>query len=450
MSAKADSVLAQALHLHDSRKLEPALSMYRRYLQLEPGHVEAWVCLGGLLIECGQPEEARAALVKALDLAPQRIETRLILARFYTECDQFKEAENLLQPALRQNADNQKLHELLRFIYQKQQKWDQLHAEFVRSLDLHPSKATGWEKACLNLLFGNMPAAWDEYELRWSAPGIDLRPPSHVLPQPRWQGESFVGKTLLLRWEQGFGDILMFARYAPLVKARGGRVLLEVLPPLAALLATCPGIDEVVRDGDPLPPFDLQLPLLSLPRIFRTDLASIPAEIPYLSVPDQVPHREGIDRILAATKGLTRIGLVWAGSPKHPRDSERSIPAALLGPFEAIPGVAWHSFHMESGTEHPFPGIIPMGPVVCGDFADTAHALVAMDLLITVDTATAHLAGALGLPTLLLITAHPDWRWLMGRDDSPWYPTMRLYRQPKAGDWPSVIQRVVTDLTAES
>ncbi len=344
--------------------------------------------------------------------------------------------------------NNKKLHELFILLFYKQQNWQKLYDEFNRVLDLNPSDSTAWEKGYLNLLFGHIPLGWDQYESRWTAPGVDLRPPSHILPQPHWQGEAFAGKTLLLRWEQGFGDIIMFARFIPLAKARGGRVLLEVLPPLADLLETCPGLDGVVRDGDPIPPFDLQLPLLSLPRIFQTGLEAIPAEVPYLTIPNRVPHREGIDRIMAATTGCRRLGLVWAGSPKHPRDSERSIPPALLKPLEALPGVVWHSFHMEPGTEQPFPGIIPMGPVVRGNFADTAYALSAMEQLITVDTATAHLAGALGIPTSLMITAHPDWRWLMGRNDSPWYPGMRLYRQPEPGNWPAVIEKVRSDLVA--
>jgi hypothetical protein len=239
----------------------------------------------------------------------------------------------------------------------------------------------------------------------------------------------------------------MFGRYAPLVKARGGKVLLEVIEPLVDLMATCPGIDEVLKHGDPLPPFDFHLPLLSLPRIFQTDLDSIPAGVPYLSVPDRVPHREGIDRILAATEGHTRVGLVWAGNPKHINDAERSLTPALLKPLEALP-VAWHSFQVGQSPELPFPGIIPMGPVIKGGFADTAYALSAMDLVITVDTSIAHLAGALGLPTFVLVAAFPDWRWLLDRDDSPWYATLRIYRQPEVGNWTSVIERVVADLSS--
>ena len=448
MNSKTDRLLALAHELHRSNQVESAVSLYRRYLELEPNRTEAWVSFGGLLLECNRDDEALEAVRQAVDLIPDSFETRLILAKIMLKMNKFDQVEILLNSMIIEFENNEKLHGMFRLLYYKQKNWGNLFRECHRFLDLNPSDSTAWEKCYLNLLFGHIPIGWDQYESRWTAPGVDLRPPSHVLPQPTWRGEAFVGKTLLLRWEQGFGDIIMFARFIPLAKARGGRVLLEVLPPLADLLETCPGLDGVVRDGDPIPPFDLQLPLLSLPRIFQTGLEAIPAEVPYLTIPNRVPHREGIDRIMAATTGCRRLGLVWAGSPKHPRDSERSIPPALLKPLEALPGVVWHSFHMEPGTEQPFPGIIPMGPVVRGNFADTAYALSAMEQLITVDTATAHLAGALGIPTSLMITAHPDWRWLMGRNDSPWYPGMRLYRQPEPGNWPAVIEKVRSDLVA--
>jgi hypothetical protein len=239
----------------------------------------------------------------------------------------------------------------------------------------------------------------------------------------------------------------MFVRYAPLVKALGGRVILAAQRPLAEVVATCPGIDEVIPKGGSVPPFDIHFPLLSLPWLFRTELASIPAEIPYLRVPPHVPNRQGLMDQLALGEGQIRVGLAWKGSGDHPRDAQRSMPTATLSPLAALPGVAWYSFQREDDLVDPFPGILPLGPLL-STFSDTALALQAMDLLITVDTAVAHLAGAMGIPTLLLVTNIPDWRWLMDRDDSPWYPTLRLYRQPAPGDWNSVVQCVLSDLMA--
>jgi hypothetical protein len=214
------------------------------------------------------------------------------------------------------------------------------------------------------------------------------------------------------------------------------------------VVGTCPGVDVVVPHGSPLPAFDLHIPLLSLPWIFGTDLASIPAEVPYLKVPGRVPNRERITGLVSAPEGSVRMGLAWAGSPGHKRDSERSLPPALLAPLAALPGVSWYSFQLEAAEEPPLPGLVSLDSSI-RNFSDTAYALNGMDLMITVDTTVAHLAGALGIPTLLLVAFFPDFRWMMGRHDSPWYPTMRIYRQRNPGDWGAVSSQVLDDLTAE-
>lgn len=295
-----------------------------------------------------------------------------------------------------------------------------------------------------SLLSGDLPHGWDQYEARLQVPGL-IQPERHFT-HPRWDGQPFQGKTLLLHYEQSFGDTLMFVRYAPMVKAMGGNVLLAAQGPLADLVATCQGIDLVIPRGTAPPPFDFHFPLLSLPWLFRTELSSIPAEVPYLKVPESVPNREALTQLLARSEGLIRVGLTWKGRSSLPRDSGQSIPPAALAPLAALPEVAWHSFQREDGSEAPFPGIQPVGPSI-STFSDLAHALSAMDLVITVDTAVAHLAGALGIPALLLLAHEPDWPWLLERDDSPWYPTLRLYRQQVPGDWESVVQRVIRDLT---
>jgi hypothetical protein len=440
-------ILEKAQKQHRSRLHDAALVNYRKYLSLRPKHAAVWADFGDLLLLMGRLEEACEACGQALTLDPQNMKARLALVEGLVKTMHLDRAVEVLAEAVRQDPDNQSIRTAMEALLFTPGNWSDPIAEFKRHLGVDHSKEKIWELACYNLLLGRMPQGWEQYESRWDVPKTERRSKELMLAEPQWGGESFVGKTLLLRWEQGLGDVIMFARYAPLVKARGGRVLMEVIEPLVDLIATCRGIDEVIKDGDPLPPFDLQLPLLSLPRIFQTGLDTIPADIPYLSIPERVPRKESIDRILAATKGHTRIGLVWAGNPKHIRDKERSIPPALLKPFEALP-VAWHSFQVGQKGRLPFSGIIPMGPVIKGGFADTAYALSAMDLVITVDTSTAHVAGALGIPTFLLIAAFPDWRWLMGRDDSPWYPTLRIYRQAEVGNWTPVIQQVVADLSS--
>lgn len=447
MNPNPAKVLEKARELHHSRQHEEALGAYRQYLNLRPQHAGAWADLGELFLLMARLDEACEACDRALALEPGERQARLVLAEALVKTKNLERATVVLAEALRLDPDHLSVRAALEAVLLAPGNSLDPQKEFKSHFGVDPSGEKLWNLACRNLLLGHMQLGWEQYESRWDVPGTDRRPKELMLARPQWDGESFVGKNLLLRWEQGLGDVIMFGRYAPLVQARGGRVLLEVVEPLVDLMATCAGVDEVIKHGDPLPPFELQLPLLSLPRIFRTDLASIPANIPYLSIPDRVPHREGIDRILAATRGHTRVGLVWAGNPKHINDVERSIPSALLKPFEALP-VAWHGFQVGQSMEPPFPAVVPMGPVIGGSFADTSYALSAMDLVITVDTAIAHLAGALGLPTFLLITAFPDWRWLLDRTDSPWYPTMRLYRQSEAGNWASVIERVISDLSS--
>jgi hypothetical protein len=303
-----------------------------------------------------------------------------------------------------------------------------------------------YEESFLDLLHGELRQGWERYETRLRLPG-DLHP-QRTFAQPAWNGAPFAGKTLLLWAEQGLGDTLMFVRYLPMVKALGGRVILEAQPALMALAATCGGADLLVPRGAPLPAFDLQASLLSLPWLFRTDLASIPAEIPYLNVPAKVTHRQALLDLLTQAQECSRIGLVWAGSPGHVRDAERSLPVSALAPLAALPGVAWFSFQLGRTEVPPLPGLIPLAPWL-QDFSDTAYALSGMDLVITVDTSVAHLAGAMGIPTLLLLSFQPDFRWLLKRDDTPWYPSLRLYRQPTYGDWTSVVQQVVRDLTQD-
>jgi hypothetical protein len=330
-------------------------------------------------------------------------------------------------------------------IFIQQKNWPALHREMLRRVDAdYLGAELEWERFCVNMLFGAMEEGWAQHEYRFYHPGIQT--PARSFSQPFWDGEPIERRTLLLHGEQGLGDTLMFVRYASKVKRLGAKVILLAQPELADLVATCPGLDEVVSEGNPLPPFDVQLPLLSLPRLFRTNLETIPAEIPYLGVPERVPNRDAIRELLARSDGRVKIGISWAGSSLHTRDAQRSIAPGTLSPLNALHDVAWHAFQIGATELPPLSGAVSLAPLL-SNFSDTAFALSGMDLLITVDTAMAHLAGALGIPTLLLVSYLPDWRWMMGRDDSPWYPTLRIYRQPKPDDWDAVIRQVVEDLS---
>ena len=266
--------------------------------------------------------------------------------------------------------------------------------------------------------------------------------PLRKLPQPLWTGEDLAGKTILLHHEQGLGDTIQFMRYAPLVAARGARIVLELQPALVRLAAGFQGTMEIVAAGSPLPPFDFHCPLLSLPERFATDLATIPVAIPYL-----VPETEATARWrrqLAPGAGL-KIGLVWAGNPAHQDDRKRSLPLERLMPLLKVPGLRW--FSLQVGERAGDIARLPGGMITdlsqnLTDLAETAAAIANLDLVVAVDTSVVHLAGALGRPVWVLLPFAPDWRWMLGRDDSPWYPSLRLFRQKRPDDWDAVVAKV--------
>lgn len=473
-------MLEAARELDRSGQSELALEAYRRFLKAEPGSAMGWGDYSGLLMVLGRLDEARRACDEALRLGPGLVGTQVNSACIHMHQGDLDEAERLLRQILvsepgsndarwalseclvRQGTlDDAKLvlaemierepgnlpaHQMLGQIFHRLGQWEDYQREIERRLSVEPSCSyVEYEQGYLGLLSGDLPAAWSKYESRWRVPR--LTKPERAFRQPRWKGERFEGQTLLLHYEQGFGDTVMLVRYARMVKALGGRVLLEAQPQLADLMSTCPGIDEIIPHGNALPPFDLQLPLLSLPWVFQTTLGSIPANIPYLDIPAHVPNQGWIVRVLAAAEQFTRIGLVWSGNAAHKNDRVRSIQAEALRPLASLPNVFWFGLQPGSEEEPPLKEFVSLAPWL-SNFSDTAYALSGMDLVITVDTAVAHLSGALGIPTLLMLPYSPDWRWLLDRDDSPWYPSMRLYRQPSPGDWDGVIQAVVRDLGA--
>jgi hypothetical protein len=353
-------------------------------------------------------------------------------------------ARVLLEGVLAERPDHTVALDRRNTILALQGDWPALRKDMERQLARYSGAEAEYVASHLDLMFGDMAHGWRRFEARLDIPGRPLA--QRGFTEPRWQGEPFPGKTLLLSWEQGFGDTLMFLRFGALARARGGRVVLEVQPALAELAATCSGFDEVILHGQPLPPFDLHASLLSLPALLGTDLDTVPADIPYLHPPASAPAAAEIERVLKASGERVKIGLCWAGSGSYSRDAKRSLPAAALAPLAELPGVAWHSLQFEEAAEAPLPGIQQLGPLLKG-FPNTACVLSGMDLVITVDTVLAHLAGAMGIPTFLLLSFIPDWRWMLGRDDSPWYPTLRIYRQPVPGDWNSVLRQVVADLS---
>jgi len=270
--------------------------------------------------------------------------------------------------------------------------------------------------------------------------------PRRGFAQPQWGGEPLAGRGILLHAEQGFGDTIQFARYVPMVAARGGDVVLEVPPALVDLFSAFPGAARVVAAGSALPPFDLQSPLLSLPLAFGTELATVPVPGAYLTAP---PARAAAWSVHMPPAPGTRVALCWSGSLQHKSDRHRSVAAEKPAPVLALPGVQFVSVQKDvRDSDRAFlaaTSMLNFGQHL-RDFADTAAILAMCDLVITVDTSIAHLAGALGRPTWVLLQHAPDFRWLMGREDSPWYPSVRLFRQSRLGDWDGVIGRVAREL----
>jgi hypothetical protein len=305
-----------------------------------------------------------------------------------------------------------------------------------RALELEPESAGGHlNMSLLRLLSGDFEGGWSEYEWRWRV----LKP---IVPEPRfsqtmWDGRELNGQRILLHPEGGYGDTIQFVRYASMVAARGGQVVLGCAEELFQLLQTLNGVTELVVTGNEIPKFELQCPLLSLPRVLKTTTENIPARVPYLHADPALAKRcqmalENIDARL-------KIGLVWAGRPEFFNDRNRSIPLVRFAPLARIPGVWFCS--LQKGKAGEQIGALPKDWKLTDwtgelrDFADTAALIDGLDLIISVDTAMAHLAGAMGKRVWVLLPYAPDWRWLLGRSDTPWYPTMRLFRQLEAGNW---------------
>ena len=298
------------------------------------------------------------------------------------------------------------------------------------------------------LTLGDFRLGFEAYEARWDRAGM---PPRRRFGKPLWLGEfALARKTILLHAEQGLGDTIQFVRYAPILARGGAKVLLEVQPELKTILARVEGIAGVTARGDPLPAFDVHCPVGSLPLALRTEPASIPAAVPYVSVSEE---RLGKWRTRLEALPRPRIALAWAGNASHANDRNRSVALSRLAPLLVHNEGTFISIQRELRDEDAaalsqIPRIMHVGADLA-DFDDTAAVVALADRVITVDTSVAHLAGALGRPTWILVPFWPDWRWMLDRDDSPWYPTVRLFRQSAAGDWDTVIARVAAALKSD-
>jgi tetratricopeptide (TPR) repeat protein len=421
---------------HQGRPAE-AEPHYRHALRLSPRHAPAHNQLGMVLQEQRRFAEAEACYGRALECAPDYVDAEHNLSGLLLDQSRFDEAEERARRVLRVKPDFAAAQYNLGVALAGELK-DESIAVFRRVIELEPANVDAHLGLAGALLArGRFAEGWLEYEWRLKSPHA----PADTTTQPRWGGEALGSRTILLRAEQGFGDAIQFVRYAELVKGRGGTVKVACTSPVRSLLATCAGVEAVVARDEPPGPFDVYAPLLSLPGVFQTSLDTIPAKVPYL-FPDPATVAQW-QAELGREAGL-KIGIAWQGNPQQPRDAQRSFPLAHFARIARFLGVRLYSLQMGDGCEQAagidWP-LVDWGDRL-GDFHRTAALVQNLDLVITCDSAPAHLAGALGVPVWVALAHQPDWRWLLDRADSPWYPTMRLFRQPRTGDWDAVFAEI--------
>jgi Flp pilus assembly protein TadD len=415
LAAKADLPEAHnnlGASLQELGRLDEALDELRGALRIRPDYPEALNNLGNVLQELGRPDEAIEKYRSAITIRPN-----------------YAEAHQHLAIALRS------LNRL-----------DEAMREFRTALELRPRYAEAlWGISFLMLLQGDFSNGWRTFESRQH---LSHRSWLFDVAQPLWEGESLEGKSILLYGEQGLGDVVQFARYVPMVKARGGKVVVACQSTLKRFLVGQVGIESIVTEGFALPSCDLRCALMSLPRIFQTTPDTIPAKVPYLRA-DPALSQRWKGRLGELARQLN-VGLVWAGNRKHLNDRNRSIPLSAFEPLRRIPGLRLISLQKGDAAGEATASASGMVDWTSdlSDLAETAALVDNLDLVISVDTSVAHLAGAMGKRAWTLIPFAPDWRWMLNRSDSPWYPTMRLFRQPALHDWATPIRQLAAELNS--
>jgi Flp pilus assembly protein TadD len=420
-----------------------AETSFRRALALSPENPYCLASLVNCKLGQGKGRDAVELARKAAAAYPQSATAWTNLAVALITEDRFSEAlEAFLRARALESAIGAEFDENLNFALCLRDlgRTGEAIELFERQLLRHPHPGPHAHYGVALLTAGRLREGWEQYEFRWmQEPMRSLRLP---LAAPRWVGQSLSGKTILLRSEQGVGDVIQFIRYAPLVKALGASVLLELRKGLDELAPYFPGVDRLIPANSPYPKFDYYIPLMSLPGVFGTDISTVPAQVPYLHL-DHAHCDVWKRRIDRGSK--LNVGLVWAGDPAHLRDRYRSIALEALKPLSAVQGVRFYSLQKgEPAKQVATPTGLELLDITSQltDYRETAAAISALDLVITVDTSVAHLAGALAKRVWVLLPMPADWRWMEEREDSPWYPTMRLFRQSQQGEWDSVVENV--------
>jgi len=436
-----------------------ALAYYLRAHQFKPKDFGILNNLGIAMWDQGKPDRAATFYRRALDIEPGSFDARMNLGVALSDLGHFEDALHWVRAALELRPDSADAWDNVGMTLARQGNWDEAMVCYDRAIDLKPdfpeahrNRALGW------LARGDFQLGWPEAEWRLKC----RNPPGLSFPRPRWTGDDLTGRTILVHWEQGLGDTLQFARFIPEVKERGGTVWVLCQPSLVRLVARCEGVDQLFEGCSPLPYFDVHAPLMSLPAILGSTLATLP-RAPYLSA-DQATiarWRPVLEQVLGVSDLATvfTIGIVWQGNPDNRIDRWRSFPLAELAPLAALPNVRLISLQKGAGTEQvrDLAGRFPVTELAAGlegqedrrDFLDTAALMSLVDLVVTPETATAHLAGALGVRCWVALCHVGDWRWMIDGDDTPWYPRSRLFRQAKMGEWDELFARMARVLEHE-
>ncbi len=424
-----------------------AITECGKAIALAPQSVKACRTLGSALFYTGHYEDAVTSFNRAILLDPAFAETYSDRAVALLQLHRFEEALGNLDVAAELDPTAAAVHSNRGNVLKDFNRLDEAMASYERAIELQPDLGDAyWNKAMLHLLLGDFDQGWKLYEWRWKAERMQSH--HRTFPKPLWLGEaSIAGKTLLVHTEQGFGDFVQCCRYVPVLESMGAKVIVEAPMTLIPFISTVSTTATYVPKGMVLPAFDLHCPIMSLPLALKTTVESVPAVIPYLFV--SAPKRKAWAETLGE-KTKPRVGIAWSGSATHGNDFTRSIPFSRLEPLLKLP-FEFHALQKEirvddAANRHAFADKVKIHADALQDFMDAAALVEAMDIVITVDTVIAHIAGALGKPVWLMLAQVPDYRWMLEREDTPWYPTARLFRQTKGLDWAGVIERVTKAL----
>jgi Flp pilus assembly protein TadD len=424
-------------------KYEIAIELTERALAIQPGVGEYHLNLGECYRRAGKFDKGLAHALRAVELCPQVAGAHANLGYVYRDIGRMDEAKLAFLNARALAGADADLEINLGNAHWAMHEHEAALAAFRRAVAMKPDDVYAhWSVARVLLQMGEMGEGWEEFEWRLKHPTMRL---NRGFEQPQWDGSDLGGKRILLHAEGGLGDALQFVRFVPIVARRGGKVILECQAGLVSLFQGVEGVGEIVTKGKELPGFDVHIPFQGLPRVLGVRVDNVPNQVPYVRVPEERAAKWAGK--IPGRNGKTRVGLVWAGSPNNDMEF-RSRTLEMFNPFLNSSGFQFFSLQMgEDGKQRPPVGIdwVDLTSEI-GDMADTAALVDSMDLVISVDTSTAHLAGALGKKVWVLIPSHSDFRWLLKRTDTPWYPTMRLFRQRNGGKWEEAAEEIAAEL----